>query len=101
MDTLYHELIHYAMYVLGRPYRDGQVEFEKELIKQGVSSTRTVHIGKYLLYCCPACQRQYETELLKVFKNPEKYYTPCCKNKIKVTGEKIYTGEDEKIKLIS
>lgn len=42
--TLKHEAIHYALYVQGRNYKDGQKDFENELIKHGSHSTRTVNV---------------------------------------------------------
>ena len=45
-DVLKHELIHYALYELGKPYRDGDSYFETEIKKHGATSNR-VHIENY------------------------------------------------------
>lgn len=53
MDTLLHELTHYALFMLKKPYRDGEVYFENELHKYGISATQTSgHIGKMYHYTC-------------------------------------------------
>src|SRR5690625_3524081 len=49
LDTLKHELIHYAVHCLGEDFNDGADYFENELRKQGVSSTGSKQGGRYLL----------------------------------------------------
>jgi predicted SprT family Zn-dependent metalloprotease len=95
LDTLKHELIHYAMYTQKRQYRDGTREFENELIRHEVGSTGTVYVGKFVRYSCSKCKKKYETEWMSVSKNPEKYRSTCCKETIIVQGEVVYNGEED------
>lgn len=46
MSVIKHECIHYALHKLGRKHRDGQSDFENELIKYGSHSTNTLHIAR-------------------------------------------------------
>ncbi|WP_056683728.1 SprT-like domain-containing protein [Cytobacillus solani] len=95
LDTLYHELIHYALFTQGKPYQDGRVEFENELRKHGVSSTNTpVKVGKYIEYYCTKCGKEYETERQRVFKYPHLYRSRCCKAPINVVDFRIYDGTE-------
>lgn len=58
LDTLRHELIHYALYMKGLPYKDGQSCFENELRKHNTSSTRTTGAtGKRYVISCSKCNR--------------------------------------------
>lgn len=43
LDVLRHELVHYALYMLDRPYRDGDAVFEGELKRLGVISQNNVN----------------------------------------------------------
>lgn len=38
LDTLYHECIHYSLSVLGKNFRDGEDDFENEILKKKISS---------------------------------------------------------------
>jgi SprT-like protein len=46
MSVLKHECIHYALFKLGRKHRDGQEDFENELIKYNSHSTNTLHVAR-------------------------------------------------------
>lgn len=46
ISVLKHECIHLALYTLGRDYKDGQKEFESELVKHGSDSTSCIKITK-------------------------------------------------------
>lgn len=46
ISVIVHECIHYALFKLGRNYKDGQEEFENELIKYGSHSTNTLQIAR-------------------------------------------------------
>jgi hypothetical protein len=41
LSTVRHECIHYALFSQGRPYGDGEAEFESELRKHNTGSTNT------------------------------------------------------------
>ncbi|OUM86766.1 MAG: hypothetical protein BAA01_04020 [Bacillus thermozeamaize] len=69
MDVLKHELIHYACFELGKPFKDGEEYFERELAKHGVSKTRThAYKGNLHVYRCVSCEnvsfrhRKYATD---------------------------------------
>jgi len=56
LDVLRHELVHYACFVLGYPFRDGEEFFENELKRLGVTSGGTYTLdSKYYLYECDRC----------------------------------------------
>ncbi|MER2008825.1 MAG: SprT-like domain-containing protein [Psychrobacillus sp.] len=46
MSVLKHECIHYALFKLGRNHRDGQEDFENELLKYGSHSTNSLHVKR-------------------------------------------------------
>lgn len=56
VDVLKHECIHYACFVLKRPYGDGDAHFRRELKRHGVSSSGTHHYkGMVHQYRCAGC----------------------------------------------
>jgi SprT-like protein len=62
LDVLKHELIHYALYEKGLPYKDGQSYFENELKKHGISSTGTYGAtGHRYVISCTKCNRIAQT----------------------------------------
>lgn len=95
LDTLRHELVHYALFSLGKPFDDGDDYFENELKKLNVSATETVYVGIDTVYKCSKCNQEYETSLKKVWKTPNIYKTVCCGEKISVLGRRIYNGEKD------
>ena len=95
LDTLKHELVHYALYSLNKPCKDGQEYFENELKRLSISETRSVTIGKFMEYICPKCQRDSVTETKKMMVNPHLYRTRCCNEPIKPTKFIICNGEEE------
>jgi SprT-like protein len=58
LDVLRHELVHYALYMQKRPYRDGQATFENELKRLGVVSQST--INKYTIESKPQTKHIYQ-----------------------------------------
>lgn len=60
LDVLYHECVHYALFTLGKPYRDGDAYFIQTLNKLGISKTRTYQYkGTTHLYTCAKCSYQF------------------------------------------
>lgn len=58
IDILKHELIHYVCFITGKQYKDGSKDFESELRRQGVHSTRTFkYKGKVHEYICSCCNK--------------------------------------------
>jgi SprT-like protein len=53
IDVLKHELVHYALFEQGKPFRDGQKYFEDTLKRLEINPTRTYHtLGKFHKYTC-------------------------------------------------
>lgn len=87
VDVLKHECVHYALYSLGRPFKDGQTDFESELKRLNISSTYTYSFkGTVHVYKCNTCNIVFH----KRIKGYEKRYR-CgrCRKKFKYLGEKI------------
>lgn len=42
IQVIIHECVHYALYMLDKPYEDGDSYFEEELIKHGVANTNEI-----------------------------------------------------------
>ena len=58
--TLKHELVHYAMFILGKPYRDGDYAFEKELKRLNLTSNHHMNVERNIVtprhrYECVEC----------------------------------------------
>lgn len=67
LDTLRHELVHYALYMDDKEYRDGQSDFETKIMELGVGSSgatkvdkiKTNKVGRFYrmlpVYTCTKC----------------------------------------------
>lgn len=60
LDVLRHELVHYAMFMQGKPHNDGHPVFENELKRLGVVSQNT--ISRHSVKSKPKNIRTYECE---------------------------------------
>ena len=88
-STLKHECIHYALYMLGKPFKDGHPVFEGEIVKHGSHSTQTVpYRGKVVVYGCPKCKQEWQKKR-KYPNNGKGYRCPECKEQIVFLGERI------------
>ncbi len=88
LETLVHESIHYYLYEMDLPYRDGQAVFEAELRKHGSHSTGTIkYKGKVVQYRCPSCGRIMNKK--KRYPRNRRYQSGCCKAIIEFVGEKV------------
>lgn len=77
LDVLYHECVHYALCMLGFPFRDADDCFKREVDRLGVSRTRTYRYkGKAYRYECKGCGVSF----VKKTKGYEKRYM-CAKCK--------------------
>jgi SprT-like protein len=88
-ETLKHECIHYALFVLGKPHRDGHPVFEAELQKHDSHSTGTVQYrGKVVQYGCPCCNAVF-TKKRRYKNNGLGYRCRKCQEQIVFLGEKV------------
>lgn len=94
VDVLKHELIHYALFTQKRDFRDGAEDFESELRKHGVKSSKSYRIGLYKVCECRGCGRVYHTR--KSLRRLERYCTPCCDSDFAVIGEEAFDGTEER-----
>ena len=67
LDVLRHELIHYALFMQGKPHSDGHPVFENELDRLGVVRQETINKYKIQskpvnvrIYECADCNHKYE-----------------------------------------
>jgi SprT-like protein len=69
LDVLRHELVHYALFMQGKPHNDGHPVFEKELKRLGIVSQKT--IDKYTIqskpirvsiYQCVECGTEFKRQ---------------------------------------
>src|SRR5690606_16736069 len=67
LDVLRHELVHYALFMLDKPFSDGHPVFESELKKLGVVSQSTINKYKIKtkprnisIYECMDCGQEYK-----------------------------------------
>lgn len=88
ISTIKHECIHYALYSLNKPYKDGEPLFESELRKHGSHSTGTTRLQlerNVNVYKC-SCQ---EHVTLKALKNNGAYHTcKVCSSYLKYLGKR-------------
>lgn len=92
LGVLRHELLHYAFFVQGKNYQDGDPVFEEELKRYRAPSTRTLKVGKYYQYRCIQCNQTGETNVKRIVKKPDEYRSNCCHSPIEIIGEQIYRG---------
>jgi SprT-like protein len=93
VDVLKHELVHYACFMLGKPYDDGEKYFENELKRLGVVGTGVLkYKGKMHVYACNQCKQTVAQRARKTSKY-NRYRTGCCKGAIVYAGTKIAKGE--------
>lgn len=88
-----HELVHYAMFVMGKEYKDGEEGFEKELKRLNIPSTQDIELrGKVNIFTCN-CNPRYEIEMHHMIKNlpKKKRLCPSCNGSMKWKGTYLIT----------
>lgn len=93
-DIIKHELVHYSLAYLGRRFKDGDKEFEDELIRLGLPNHNKIDLrGKVHIYSCN--YQHDEIELLRLTKRTkvEDRICPCCKHPMKWKGTYLITKE--------
>lgn len=87
LDTLYHELVHYACFILGKPHSDGDWYFEAELKRLGIGSTGTTqHKGVVNIYSCNSCGKKIQTR--RKLRKLGRYSSKCCSADLTYKGTK-------------
>lgn len=96
LDVLKHELVHYALYTLGKPHSDGHPVFERELKRLGIISQST--IDRYQIKSKPVnvnvykcndsnCGKEYTTK--RALSNNAMYHRCKCGSRITHLGRKL------------
>lgn len=94
LGILKHELIHYALHVCNKPFKDGHPYFENELKKHNVPSTNELKVGKYYKLKCNGCNKAILTDNKKVILQTQNYRSRCCKSKLTYVNTIIYNGSE-------
>lgn len=91
LAVIYHELVHYAMMIQGKEYRDGTPEFEKELKKHNILSAESLPLrGKVHKWECNCDQFRPIQMHYPVKKLPGNLTKcPLCNEKMKYIGTDI------------
>ena len=91
LDVLKHELVHYALYMQGKPHRDGDAYFENKLKELGITATKVYkHKGKVEVYACGCDTYEYNRKLHNHSRYKGSNYTcRCCEQPLRYVGQKI------------
>jgi len=92
-----HEAVHFALGKLGKPNRDGDPYFEKELIRLGIPSSRNrdravKFVGEKYVFECKKCKRNISTTVKKVMRENELYLSSCCHSRLQYVETIIGDG---------
>lgn len=108
IDTLKHELVHYALCTKGEPFRDGDPHFEAELKRLNVSTTASTCLGPSAVYSCDKCGNVDFTSGKRITKALERstlgYRTRCCGATLTYIKTEIFDGTrsvEECLKIVS
>ena len=98
LGTLYHELVHYACYIKGAPYKDGHPYFERELIRCQAPATRTQTYAdkvpvKIHAYTCIKCQKLYNRK--RKLSSSDRYGALAQTHSCPCRGKLRYLGHQE------
>ncbi|MFE8094518.1 SprT-like domain-containing protein [Bacillus toyonensis] len=91
IDVLKHELVHYACFMQGKPYKDKDAYFKQELARVGSARTRTYKFKgerkrKVYSYECKKCGKNIQARIKGYEK---KYIHKDCHGEFKFIGEVI------------
>ena len=94
LDVLKHELVHYAMFKLNKPFSDGHPIFERELSRLSVINQRNINRqydikSKKHFYKCMDCNEEYQTKT--ALRNGHQNYRCSCGGHLKDLGKKLVT----------
>lgn len=93
LDVLRHELIHYALFMMDKPFKDGNPTFENELKKLSIVSQSNVGLKHKIknkpknmnLYICSKCNHKYHTARKLI--HDGKYHSCNCGGKLLSSGK--------------
>ena len=94
LDVLRHELVHYALFMQGKPHSDGHPVFENELKRLGVVSQKT--IDKYTIeskpvkiqfYECADCKAEFRRQ--RALANGGRNHRCSCGGRLIDKGKKV------------
>lgn len=104
IDTLKHELIHYALFTMKLPFQDDDQYFIDECKRLGVGLSAQIFVGEEYEVECLKCSRKSHTTVKKQLENNligNLYFTHCCNAKYKHTCTIIDNGITKNIIKIS
>lgn len=91
LDTLLHEVTHYVLHALGKPFDDGHPYFESELKRVGASSTRTCTVGRiHRFTCSEECENNMNIADLRNISG--KYRCSRCKSILRLLHVEFHDG---------
>jgi len=98
LGTLYHELVHYACFVKGAPYKDGHPYFERELIRCDAPATRTQQyedksLMKVHAYHCTKCEKLFNRR--RKLSSGDSYGKLASTHRCPCSGKLRYMGFEE------
>lgn len=87
-STIRHECTHYALYMMGKPHKDGHPVFEGELRKHNTGSTRTTRLDVVRNMNVYKCNCKTHT-FARALKNDGRYHS-CkrCNSRLTYLGKK-------------
>ena len=106
LDTLRHEVVHYAMYTLKKGYNDGDKDFEDTLEKLGIgasgaTSKKRIKSQKEMVwysmkdvYTCSGCGVEHKAEHKKT--STTYYRCSKCLVRLNKTGTALYRNKSER-----
>lgn len=97
-----HELVHFALKKLNKPYKDGDEYFERELerlkLPSSVNKERSIqYVGEKYVFKCKKCDKQLLSSIKKVRNETKSFISPCCKSSIRYVKTTIHDGTDNGI----
>lgn len=91
LDVLRHELVHYALFMQGKPHSDGHPVFERELRRLDVVSQKTIDqytiASKLQIYGCTDCSHEYQ--LTRRLRNNGMHHRCKCGGKLIDKGKRV------------
>jgi SprT-like protein len=91
LDVLRHELVHYALFMQGRPNSDGHPVFEGELRKLGIVSQKTIDqyqiASKKQVYACSDCSNTWK--MTRKLKHNGRYHKCSCGGRLVDKGRQM------------